>query len=100
MTMLNLMENFPLPEFGPGSANSLHVGIEAKKLAYADMLRQAANTMSMIRAASRTSRKTISAVANRFYTDKQLWNMKGRGYKLRALVAPDGEELGMGIEPI
>jgi gamma-glutamyltranspeptidase / glutathione hydrolase len=39
LMMLNLMENFPLAEFGPGSANALHVMIEAKKLAYADMLR-------------------------------------------------------------
>jgi gamma-glutamyltranspeptidase/glutathione hydrolase len=38
LMMLNLMENFPLAEFGPGSANALHVMIEAKKLAYADML--------------------------------------------------------------
>ncbi|MCX6929983.1 MAG: gamma-glutamyltransferase [Verrucomicrobia bacterium] len=39
LMMLNLMENFPLVEYGPGSANALHVMIEAKKLAYADMLR-------------------------------------------------------------
>jgi len=39
LLMLNLMENFPLAEFGPGSANALHVMIEAKKLAYADLLR-------------------------------------------------------------
>jgi len=39
LIMLNLMENFPLAQFGPGSANSLHVMIEAKKLAYADLLR-------------------------------------------------------------
>jgi gamma-glutamyltranspeptidase / glutathione hydrolase len=39
LMMLNMMENFPLAEFGPGSANALHVMIEAKKLAYADMLR-------------------------------------------------------------
>jgi gamma-glutamyltranspeptidase/glutathione hydrolase len=39
LEMLNLMENFPLAELGPGSANALHVMIEAKKLAYADMLR-------------------------------------------------------------
>ena len=39
LMMLNLMENFPLAEFGPGSANALHVMIEAKKLAYADLLR-------------------------------------------------------------
>src|SRR5213079_3082957 len=39
LAMLNLMENFPLAEFGPGSAKALHVMIEAKKLAYADLLR-------------------------------------------------------------
>jgi len=39
LTMLNIMERFPLGEFGAGSAKALHVMIEAKKLAYADMLR-------------------------------------------------------------
>jgi len=39
LLMLNLMENFPLAKFGPGSADALHVMIEAKKLAYADVLR-------------------------------------------------------------
>jgi len=39
LEMLNLMENFPLAEFGPGSPNALHVMIEAKKLAYADLVR-------------------------------------------------------------
>lgn len=39
LLMLNLMERFPLAEFGPGSANAFHVMIEAKKLAYADVVR-------------------------------------------------------------
>jgi len=39
LAMLNLMENFPLAEFGAGSANAFHVEIEAKKLAYADLVR-------------------------------------------------------------
>jgi gamma-glutamyltranspeptidase / glutathione hydrolase len=39
LLMLNLMEPFPLREYGFQSADSLHVMIEAKKLAYADMLR-------------------------------------------------------------
>ena len=39
LEMLNLMERFPLAQFGPGTADSLHVMIEAKKLAYADLLR-------------------------------------------------------------
>ena len=39
LMMLNLMEQFPLGEYGFHSADALHVMIEAKKLAYADMLR-------------------------------------------------------------
>ena len=39
LMMLNLMEQFPLREYGFHSAAALHVMIEAKKLAYADMLR-------------------------------------------------------------
>jgi gamma-glutamyltranspeptidase / glutathione hydrolase len=39
LLMLNLMEQFPLGEYGFHSARALHVMIEAKKLAYADMLR-------------------------------------------------------------
>ena len=37
--MLNLMEQFPHGEYGFHSTRALHVMIEAKKLAYADMLR-------------------------------------------------------------
>ena len=39
LEMLNLMERFPLSQFGHNSADALHVMIEAKKLAYADLLR-------------------------------------------------------------
>jgi len=39
LEMLNLMENFSLAQFGPNSTRALHVMIEAKKLAYADLLR-------------------------------------------------------------
>lgn len=38
LEMLNLMESFPLREYGASSADALHVMIEAKKLAYADLL--------------------------------------------------------------
>ena len=38
LMMLNLMEPFPLGEYGFHSTNALHTMIEAKKLAYADML--------------------------------------------------------------
>ncbi len=38
LSMLNIMENFPVSSYGHNSANALHVMIEAKKLAYADMI--------------------------------------------------------------
>jgi gamma-glutamyltranspeptidase/glutathione hydrolase len=41
--MLDLMEGFPLAEWGENSARSLHVMIEAKKLAYADVRRYVAD---------------------------------------------------------
>lgn len=37
LSMLNIMEQFPLAEYGQNSARALQVMIEAKKLAYADL---------------------------------------------------------------
>ncbi len=37
LSMLNIMERYPLAEYGHNSGAALHVMIEAKKLAYADM---------------------------------------------------------------
>ena len=39
LSMLNIMEHFPMASYGQNSAAALHVMIEAKKLAYADMFR-------------------------------------------------------------
>lgn len=39
LSMLNIMEQYPLAQYGHNSADALHVMIEAKKLAYADMYR-------------------------------------------------------------
>jgi gamma-glutamyltranspeptidase / glutathione hydrolase len=39
LEMLNIMENFPLADYGHNSTRALHTMIEAKKLAYADMIR-------------------------------------------------------------
>ena len=39
LMMLNIMERFPLAKYGHNSADALHAMIEAKKLAYADLLR-------------------------------------------------------------
>ena len=41
--MLNIAEQFPLDQYGRNSADALHVLIEAKKLAYADMSRHLAD---------------------------------------------------------
>ena len=38
LSMLNIMEQFPLKEWGHDSARTLHTDMEAKSLAYADML--------------------------------------------------------------
>lgn len=43
LEMLNIMELFPLAEFGHNSTRALHIMVEAKKLAYADMLRYVAD---------------------------------------------------------
>lgn len=40
LMMLNILEQFPIGNLGHNSAESLHLLIEAKKLAYADMLEQ------------------------------------------------------------
>jgi gamma-glutamyltranspeptidase/glutathione hydrolase len=39
LSMLNIMEQFPLAAYGHNSAKALHVMIEAKKLAYADLIK-------------------------------------------------------------
>ncbi len=38
LSMLNIMEHFPMADYGHNSAAALHVMIEAKKLAYSDMV--------------------------------------------------------------
>jgi gamma-glutamyltranspeptidase/glutathione hydrolase len=43
LEMLNIMERFPLAQFGHNSAEALQAMIEAKKLAYADMYRYVAD---------------------------------------------------------
>jgi gamma-glutamyltranspeptidase/glutathione hydrolase len=43
LMMLNLMERYPIADYGFHSSKALHVMIEAKKLAYADMLRYVAD---------------------------------------------------------
>jgi gamma-glutamyltranspeptidase / glutathione hydrolase len=39
LEMLNIMSQYPMAQYGQNSVDSLHVMIEAKKLAYADLIR-------------------------------------------------------------
>src|SRR5258708_39342595 len=43
LEMLNIMEKFPIAQFGFGSTKALHAMIEAKKLAYADIANYSAD---------------------------------------------------------
>jgi len=43
LMMLNIMERYPIADYGFHTPNAMHVMIEAKKLAYADMLRYVAD---------------------------------------------------------
>lgn len=46
LMMLDILEGFPLHDLGHNTAASLHLMIEAKKLAYADMIRHVADPRS------------------------------------------------------
>jgi len=59
LEMLNLMEQFDLGKFGLNSTRALHVQIEAKKLAYADVLRYIGDP--------RTSRMPVSGMLSKQY---------------------------------
>jgi gamma-glutamyltranspeptidase/glutathione hydrolase len=43
LEMLNILEGYPLKEYGHNSVRALHAMIEAKKIAYADMIRYTAD---------------------------------------------------------
>jgi gamma-glutamyltranspeptidase/glutathione hydrolase len=58
LEMLNILENFPLRDWGQNSSNALHTMIEAKKLAYADMLKYVGDPrFSKVPAAGMLSKK-------------------------------------------
>ena len=69
LSMLNIMENFPLGEWGHNSVDGLHAMIEAKKLAYADVLRYVADP--------RFSKVPVAGILSKEYARKrfQLINM-------------------------
>ena len=55
--MLNLMERFPLGEYGFQSPRAMHVMIEAKKLAYADLIRYVGDPRASARAGRRDAQQ-------------------------------------------
>ena len=59
LEMLNLMEQFDLRKLGLNSAQALHIQIEAKKLAYADVLRYIGDP--------KTSRMPVSGMLSKAY---------------------------------
>jgi gamma-glutamyltranspeptidase / glutathione hydrolase len=59
LEMLNIMEQFELGKMGLNSARALHIQIEAKKLAYADVLRYIADP--------RTSKIPVSEMLSKQY---------------------------------
>jgi gamma-glutamyltranspeptidase/glutathione hydrolase len=63
LMMLNLMERFPLGEYGFHSAKALHAMIEAKKLAYADMISYVGDPVSM--------KATVPAMLNKEHAAKR-----------------------------
>jgi gamma-glutamyltranspeptidase/glutathione hydrolase len=63
LEMLNIMENFPLAQFGHHSPDALHAMIEAKKLAYSDLLRYVADP--------RVSRVPVAGMLSKDYAAKR-----------------------------
>jgi gamma-glutamyltranspeptidase/glutathione hydrolase len=63
LLMLNMMEEFPLRQCGHNQADSLHVLIEAKKLAYADMLQHVADP--------RAARMPIAELLSKSYAKRR-----------------------------
>lgn len=70
LSMLNLMEHFPLGDYGHNSAAALHVMIEAKKLAYADMERYVGDPK-------------FSAIPTETLISKELANQRVKGIDMR-----------------
>ncbi|HWF84860.1 MAG TPA: gamma-glutamyltransferase [Vicinamibacterales bacterium] len=70
LAMLNLMEQFPLGEYGFHSAPALHVMIEAKKLAYADMLQYVGDP--------RFANAPVSAILNKAHAKERARQIDSR----------------------
>lgn len=70
LTMLNIMENFPLAEWGHNSVKTLHTDIEAKKLAYADLLQYVGDMRASHVPVEQLLSKDLAAKRAKLITDK------------------------------
>jgi gamma-glutamyltranspeptidase / glutathione hydrolase len=82
LSMLNLMEKFPLSDWGHNSSNALHTMIEAKKIAYADMLAYVGDMrFSKVPAAQMLSKEYAAKRAKLIDAEKANCNVEqGRGF--------------------
>jgi gamma-glutamyltranspeptidase/glutathione hydrolase len=87
LMMLNLMETFPLPEWGRDDARTWHVMIEAKKLAYADLLRYVADP--------RFARVPVAGLLDKAYARERA---RGIDPEHARAHAPPGEPPGAGTD--
>ena len=70
LEMLNIMEQFPIKEWGHNSQKSLHVEIEAKKLAYADLQKYVGDPASTHIPTAALISKDLAAQRAKLITDK------------------------------
>jgi gamma-glutamyltranspeptidase/glutathione hydrolase len=91
LEMLNILERFPLGEWGFHSTKTLHAMIEAKKLAYADMLRYVGDPrFGRIPVAELLDKKTAAARAE--LIDPQKANCKVEPARLGGVTAAKGKD--------
>jgi gamma-glutamyltranspeptidase/glutathione hydrolase len=121
LMMLDLMERFPLGEYGFHSPRALHAAIEAKKLAYADMLRyvgdprfgavpvaqlldkaRAARRAGLIdpaRAACRTSPEELQSISQAEGADTIYLTVVDREGNIVSLIQSNYSGFGSGLVP-
>lgn len=77
LEMLNIMENFPLDQYGLNSVKALHSMIEAKKLAYADLVKYIGDPkFSRLPVAELISKEYAARRAKRIDPDKANCNVQ------------------------
>lgn len=121
LMMLNLMEPYTIGAYGFHSANALHVMIEAKKLAYADMLRyvgdprfsripvnellskpratQRARSIDLARAACKVEPAVLSGVTDAQGNDTIYMSVIDKDGNIVSLIQSNYSGFGSGLVP-